>query len=118
MTIRSMLFIVWACMFPAPSFGHALPHHADPKVGATISGAPGQVRVWFDADLEPAFSKIMVKDASGKQVDKGDSRVDGSDPKLLQVSSPGLPPGTYKVIWDVVSRDGHHTNGDYTFTVK
>lgn len=114
----ALLFPVLVCIFPALSFGHAFPHHADPKVGSTISDAPSQVRIWFDGDLEPAFSKIVVKDASGKQVDKGDCRVDGSDPKLLQVSCPGLGPGTYKVIWDVVARDGHRTNGDYTFTVK
>jgi hypothetical protein len=34
------------------------------------------------------------------------------------VSLPSLSPGTYRVIWSVVARDGHRTEGDYTFTIK
>jgi methionine-rich copper-binding protein CopC len=29
-----------------------------------------------------------------------------------------LKPGTYTVRWNVLSVDGHKTNGTYTFTVK
>ncbi|HEX8950058.1 MAG TPA: copper resistance CopC family protein [Dissulfurispiraceae bacterium] len=97
--------------------GHAFPDHSDPKVGSTVSGA-ARVRIWFDGDLEPAFSTISVVDANGKKVDKGDSRVDASDATLLEVSLPPLSPGTYRVIWNVIARDGHKTEGDYSFTVK
>jgi methionine-rich copper-binding protein CopC len=34
------------------------------------------------------------------------------------VSLPPLPPATYRVIWSVVARDGHRTEGDYAFTIK
>lgn len=103
---------------PRSSWGHAFPDHSDPKVGSTVSVSPSQVRIWFDSDLEPAFSGLMVHNADGKMIDKRDVRVALSDPKLLQVGVPPLPPGTYLVIWDVVARDGHRTNGQFTFTVK
>jgi methionine-rich copper-binding protein CopC len=97
---------------------HAFPDHSDPKVGATVSPSPSMVRIWFDSDIEPVFSSIMVHTMSGMMVDKGDSRVDPKDSTLLEVSMPPLPPGQYIVIWSVIARDGHHTEGHYTFTVK
>lgn len=103
---------------PGVSKGHAFPDHSDPKVGSTVSGSPAIVRIWFDSDLEPAFSTIMVHNANNEMVDKRDSRVDPSDSKLLEVSVPRLPAGTYRVIWNVVARDGHRTMGDFTFTIK
>lgn len=68
--------------------------------------------------LEPAFSTIVVQDANGKKVDRGDGGVNASDSTLLETSLPLLSPGTYRVIWNVVARDGHRTNGDFTFSIK
>lgn len=103
---------------PGAVQGHAFPDHSDPKVGATIAVSPDHVRIWFDSALEPAFSKIMVHNANGEMVDKRDGRVNASDSTLLEASVPPLPPGTYRIIWDVVARDGHRTKGDYTFVIK
>ena len=100
------------------AWAHAFPDHADPRVGAKLTVPPDRVRIWFDSALEPAFSTIMVHDAAGRMVDKKDSSVNPSDPKLLEVSVPRLPPGSYRVIWSVVARDGHRTTGDYTFVIK
>ena len=105
-------------MSPEVSRGHAFPDHSDPKVGATVASSPAGVRIWFDGDLEPVFSTISVQEASGKKVDKGNGRVNPSDAKLLEVSIPPLPAGTYRVIWNVVARDGHRTMGNYTFVIK
>jgi methionine-rich copper-binding protein CopC len=103
---------------PGLSWGHAFPDHSSPKVGATLTSAPAGVYIWFDGDLEPAFSSIMVHDASGKMVNQLNSRVNPSDTKLLEVGLPPLPAGSYHVIWNVVSRDGHRTSGDFSFTIK
>lgn len=100
------------------SWGHAFPDHSDPKVGSTVEGSPPRVRIWFDSYIEAAFSTLMVHTAEGKMVDKRDSRVNPSDPKLLEVNLPLLPAGTYIVIWSVISRDGHKTNGESSFTIK
>ena len=117
-TAATLLFLAFLCTLPELSLGHAFPDHAEPKVGSVNSAVPSSVRIWFDSNLEPAFSSIIVQDANGKKVDKGDGRVDPSDATLLEASLPSLPPGAYRVIWDVVARDGHRTNGDYTFVIK
>jgi methionine-rich copper-binding protein CopC len=100
------------------AWGHAFPDHSEPKVGATVAVAPGRVRIWFDGALEPAFSSVRVQDADGRWVDTGDGHVDATDPTLLEVNLQPLPPGRYRVVWSVVARDGHRTEGDFAFTVQ
>lgn len=99
-------------------WGHAFPQRAEPPVGATVAAAPALVRIWFDAALEPAFSSLRVQTARGQQITQGEGQVDASDDTLLTVRLPSLAPGTYRVLWSVVARDGHRTEGTYTFTVQ
>jgi hypothetical protein len=96
---------------------HSFLDRANPRAGSTVKVAPAQVRLWFTEALEPAFSGAQVLNDAGQRVDKADSQVDPSDRRLLRVSLPPLPPGTYKVIWRVLSVDSHVTEGDFTFRV-
>lgn len=93
---------------------HALLDHAEPRVGNTVATAPPQVTLWFTQKLEVAFSTVTVTNAAGKRVDTGKPRVSGN-----QMSVPLAPggPGTYHVIWRVLSVDAHTTDGSFTFQV-
>ena len=102
----------------ASAWGHAFPDHSEPRVGWTVPTPPPRVRIWFDGTLEPIFSTITVVNADKQRVDKGDGRVSPSDNTILEVSLPPLPPGTYRVFWSVVARDGHRTGGDFPFTIE
>jgi hypothetical protein len=113
--ILSLLLIIVAGS--ARLEAHAFLQRAEPAVGGTVQTSPGEVRIWFTENIEPAFSTVQVFNASGKEVDKRDVHVDRSSPALLQVSLPALEPGTYKVVWRVVSVDTHVTNGNFTFRV-
>jgi methionine-rich copper-binding protein CopC len=104
--------------FPTFAMGHAFVDHALPRVGSTVQTPPDSVKIWFTEEIEPAFSSMEVLSSDGKQVDKQDCRVDDKDKTLLIVSLPQLGAGTYKVHWHVVAPDTHHTEGDFTFTVK
>ena len=96
---------------------HAFLDHADPRVGSTVRTAPTQIKIWYTENLEPAFSMIQVVNEAGQRVDKGDNQVDPSTPDMLRISVSPLSPGTYKVIWRVLSVDTHVTEGDFTFRV-
>jgi methionine-rich copper-binding protein CopC len=82
-----------------------------------MHSAPAAVRIWFTEVIESASSSIQVFDATGKQVDKKDTHSDRSNRSLLEVSLSRLVPGTYKVVWRVVSVDTHVTKGDFRFQV-
>jgi methionine-rich copper-binding protein CopC len=94
---------------------HAELERAQPPVGATVAAAPAEVSLWFTEQVEPAFSGVEVRDAGGRRVDKGDARLSPGDPKRLTVGLGPIGPGTYKVLWHVVSVDTHRTVGDFTF---
>lgn len=100
-TTLTFLYLASLLVLPDVAHGHAFPDHSNPRVGA-----------------EPAFSRITVQDVTVKKVDQGNGRVNPSNSVLLEVGQPPLPPDTYRVIWNVVARDGHRTNGHYTFTIK
>lgn len=80
--------------------------------------SPTEIKIWFTQQPEHAFSTIKVLNADGKQVDRNVTRTDPDDRKALVVSVPKLAPGTYKVVWKVLSIDTHRTQGDFKFTIK
>jgi methionine-rich copper-binding protein CopC len=98
------------------AFAHAHLDHASPKVGSTISPSPQEVVLWFTEKLEAAFSTIEVRNEQGVAMQAGKADVTG-DRTQLRVSLKALPPGTYKVFWQVMSVDTHRTKGDFTFRV-
>jgi methionine-rich copper-binding protein CopC len=100
-----------------PALAHALLERASPAVGSTIKSAPAEITLRFTEKLEPAFSTVAVTGRDGARVDAGDPRVDPHDPMVLHTSLKPLPPGSYKVVWRVVSVDTHVTEGDFKFTI-
>ena len=96
---------------------HAFLDHADPAVGSSVKQAPKEVKLAFTEEVEPAFSSVKVFDAAGKEVDGKNVHADPNDGHLLLVSLPvALAAGVYKVVWRVVSKDTHVTQGNFTFT--
>jgi methionine-rich copper-binding protein CopC len=112
------LLVLAALAAPGVGWAHAFPDHSEPRVGHTLDASPPAVRIWFDGAIEPVFSRIRVEDSGQQRVDRGDGRVNASDPTLLEVTLPTLASGRYTVIWSVVARDGHRTEGRFPFRVK
>ena len=101
------------------AWAHAFIDHTDPVVGGAVKQAPAEVRLWYTQGLEPAFSRVQVFDAAGKEIDKKDVHLDPKNNHLMIVSLPaGLGAGTYKVVWRVVSVDTHTTEGSFKFQVE
>jgi methionine-rich copper-binding protein CopC len=103
---------------PTRALGHAFPLRSDPRVGWKVSVSPAKVTIWFDGELEPAFSTLAVYDSAKQRVDKNNARVNPSDATVLEVDLPPLPPGSYRVYWSVVAKDTHRTEGSFPFSVQ
>ena len=112
-----LALVAWAL-----GVGLALAHsglqRAEPPVESTLKRPPKELKLYFSERLEPAYSRARVEDGQGARVDRDDSRVDRSNPLLLRVTLPPLAPGTYTVIWRVLSVDSHITEGRFTFRVE
>lgn len=118
---RSALPMLLAGLILSLSAVAALAHahllRASPAENAS-GPSPSEIALKFSEPLETAFSAIVVLDASGRQVDKHDTRLDKSDGVTLRVSLPALATGQYRVEWRAVSTDSHKIQGGYTFRVK
>jgi copper resistance protein C len=93
---------------------HAFLDHAEPRVGSTVPTAPRELFLTYTQNLEPAFSTVQVSDANGNRVDLGKPSIAAD---VMRVGLKQLPPGTYKVHWQVLSVDTHTTEGNFSFHV-
>src|SRR4051794_14235424 len=101
------LLVTASLAVPSLAWAHAFPKASEPAIDGTVSPAPTEVKIWFTQKIEPAFSKIEVRDARGAAVDEGNVAIDKDDATLLHVSLKPLPAGSYKVHWHAVSVDTH-----------
>lgn len=115
--LRSVAAVAVFTLLPVTGFAHARLDHASPAVGSTVTQAPAEVSLWFTEALEPKFSTIEVRDAQGRLVQSGSATLARDNTAQLRVPLKALAPGTYKVIWRVLSVDTHRTQGNFTFRV-
>lgn len=108
-----------AALLAAASGAQAHAHlvSATPAANAAIA-APKSLSLTFSEKLEPKFSGIDLMKADGKPV-AVKSSVAAKDRKTITAAlvTP-LAPGSYMVMWHVVSADGHRMKGDFSFTVR
>ena len=96
---------------------HAFLDSATPRVGSTIRAAPAEVVLTFTQGVEAAFSKLEVTGPAGEHEEAGSAHIVGTASSKLAVGVGRLAPGTYTVIWHVMSVDTHGTQGRFQFTV-
>ncbi len=99
-------------------WGHVFPVRSDPKVGSGSKESPASVRIWFDGPLESVFSEMKLFDAEGNRIDQGKGKAVSNDPTLLSLPLQQLGAGLYRVRWTVVAKDGHRSEGDFSFRIK
>jgi methionine-rich copper-binding protein CopC len=115
---KLLLVVAMAAPFAAPTvFAHAFLDHAVPGVGTTVNGPVREIRISFTEGLVPAFSHFHVVSAAGAQIPVGKPTTADPQTLVVRLGRP-LGPGTYSVIWQVVSVDTHTTQGSFNFTVS
>jgi methionine-rich copper-binding protein CopC len=120
MNLKRILALAAACgsfAIAGHAQAHAHPKSMVPAADATVA-APAEVSMTFSDGLEGAFSSLTVTDAAGHAVSGGKTEIDSATHTTMHMSLPALTPGVYSVKWVAVARDGHRTNGSYSFTVK
>jgi methionine-rich copper-binding protein CopC len=116
-TTQAPLVATAFALLSSQASAHAFVKTASPAAGSVVSQPPGQVVIDFTEDVEPAFSSIIVQDASGARVDDAKVHLVGGRTHLA-VDMKSLLPGKYIVTWRATATDTHKTNGIYDFTVK
>jgi copper resistance protein C len=108
--------LAFACA-PSAAFAHAQLEKATPAVGGTVASAT-EIKLEFSEGVEPKFSKVSVTGPAGSVPVGAANTESGNQAVLIVPISKPLSAGAYKVHWQAVSVDTHHTQGTFEFTVK
>ncbi|MEY4296797.1 MAG: hypothetical protein RL016_643 [Actinomycetota bacterium] len=98
-----------------PATAHAQLAIANPKASAVLTKAPTNVTLTFDDELIPVDggNQIVVTDPKGKVMSQAASQLKGA---TLSVALKKLTVfGRYKVLYRVLSADGHPVSAFYYF---
>jgi copper transport protein len=111
-----LLVLVVVVSTALPASAHAVLEQTTPAAGATVTTDPGQVWLRFDQSVGVSGGSMRVLDPAGHRVDLGDTRAGGdAGDQIFDDLRPGLAPGVYVVVWNVVSADGHPISGTFLF---
>jgi methionine-rich copper-binding protein CopC len=116
LTLRASLagcaIMIWA----SAALAHCFPDKFTPAAASIMRTPPSQVTVHFDNPYDPVSSTVRVLNENGDVV--SGAKTPSADDRTLTVPLKTLSPGQYFVKWRAVSKDGDHTMGAYSFTVK
>ena len=106
------VLVLWA----SPALAHCFPDQTTPSAGSALGAAPPQIIVHFDNEFTPASTSVRVLNQNGDVVSGAGEA--SADNHTITVPLKLLSPGQYFVKWRATSKDGDHTMGAYSFTVK
>src|SRR5947209_6971066 len=89
---------------------HAMLVSSEPAANAQLASPPVRVRLVFDEEIEPTLARAEVLGADGSRT----ALTIGGDPHDVHaIIAPvsGLAAGAYRIVWRVVSADGHPVDG-------
>ncbi len=114
--VAAVLAALVVLLAPAsPAAAHNSLQAANPAEDARLSAPPTQITLRFLQKLDPAFTTIVLSDASQRKIPTSEPAVAGAT-GTVKISQP-LANGNYIVAYRVVSTDGHPVQGSYSFTV-
>ena len=112
----AIILAMWA--HASPVLAHAQLVKAEPARRAILDKAPTQVRLWFNEEIEGAYTSLTVLGVNKKPVTDAKPEVVSDDPKSVVLPLPDLKPGKYTVKFRVLSVDGHIVDESFNYKVK
>ena len=110
--------LILALLIPGqPASAHAVLVQALPGVSKILYKAPTSVTLTFDDDLInlSGSNQIQVFDSKKRRVDLGVTQLSGA---TITAKVKILSLGTYRVVYRVLSADGHPVSSSYYFYLK
>ena len=116
----SALVLGFILLTSSPALAHDELVSSTPTADSTVEAGPIQINLAFEeSPLALEFGTgnlIAVADAiTGEQLGPACAKIEGSN-LIAKVNL--QTPGKYKILWRVVSADGHVVSGDYLISVE
>ena len=116
-SIASLAIFAMALVTAPSANAHAQLSSSFPKPGAVVRVWPEKFWVEFDGNLVTLGSKsvnlLYIKDPVGKSLKITGMSVAGA--RLSAIAQKPQKSGTYRILWRVVSEDGHPVTNSFTF---
>jgi methionine-rich copper-binding protein CopC len=97
------------------AFGHAVIVASSPRTNAVVKSPNVQILLRFNVQIDAKRSRVMLLGPDGKA--KAITVRQSTSADSLSAEAAGLAPGKYKILWQVLAKDGHITQGEIPFTV-
>jgi methionine-rich copper-binding protein CopC len=109
-----LLILLWAGSGPAGA--HAVVIESSPKDKEILTGAPKEVILHLNSNIEKSLVRISLTGSGGRTIPLPRPAA-GGPPDRLVIPLPGIGPGDYVLRYRVLSTDGHATSGVLRFSV-
>ena len=121
--MRAILKAFFVCMSGVVTIGQATANcnlaSATPAIYGIVEAPPSKLELKFSDDLNVKFSGVKIIGPANAIVDTGVvTFAKGSKRVLIVPILTTLVAGSYRVHWHLLSKDGHKSHDNYTFTVK
>ncbi|HTO52565.1 MAG TPA: copper resistance CopC family protein [Myxococcota bacterium] len=124
---RSGLALALALAFASAASAHAILVGSQPKEASEVTGPDVQVSLEFNSRIDASRSTLTLLPGGANAGDLAPVGAGGPEelslasseaPNKLEATASGLAPGTYRLLWQVLSVDGHVSRGNVTFKVR
>nr|WP_218853284.1 copper resistance protein CopC [Microbacterium immunditiarum] len=117
--IAGLLALSSLALVATPAAAHDELTSASPAADESVEGVPAEVRLVFSGVLSPeaGATAVDVVDGAGASIADGAPVVEENTVTQALDAASGAS-GAIRVLWRVVSGDGHPISGEYTFTVS
>ena len=95
---------------------HAMLVASEPAAESVVATSPARVRLLFSEEIEPSLAHVTVVAGDG-HVDQLHVTGDPHDVDAVIGTVGRLSAGAYRIVWHVVSADGHPVGGSFVFWV-
>jgi copper resistance protein C len=112
----AVLLLAGTALEPLPASAHAIVVSASPADGAVLASGDAPVVLRFNSRIDHQRSRLSLIAADGSTTVLALDPAASTDSLVARLV--GLPPGQYRLRWQVLALDGHITRGDIPFTVK
>ena len=114
---RQLQFALLLCLlaWSASAASHAIITASKPRHGAILKHAPQTATLHFNSKIERSVTQIVLQTVAGEETVL--AAIPGKDITSMTVKLPGLSPGVFRVVYRVLSADGHVTEGYVQFTL-
>ena len=98
-----------------PAFAHAIIVSSEPKPQQTVKGPDLEIVIRFNSRIDAGRSRLTLKSSGGSVILPLEAADEGN---TLRGSASNLGDGSYELLWQTLSVDGHITHGAIPFRVS